>query len=66
MTPIVHSVLQDFRWLATDMVWWPKRIAELIPSRLPATLGAEDASGIGTGGVHFFPLPNGRVQPLLW
>jgi hypothetical protein len=66
LTPIVHSVLQDFRWLATDMVWRPTRIAELIPSRLPATLGTQYASGIGMGGVHFVPLPNGRVQPLLW
>jgi hypothetical protein len=66
LTPIVHSVLQDFRWLATDMVRRPTRISELIPSRLPATLGAQDASGIGMGGDHFVTLPNGRVQPLLW
>jgi hypothetical protein len=44
----------------------PTRIAELIPVRHSATLGAQDASGLGMGGVHFVPLPNGDVQPLLW
>jgi hypothetical protein len=66
LTPVVHSILQDFRWLATDMGRRPTRIAELIPARLPATLGAQDASGIGLGGVHFVPLPNGNIQPFLW
>jgi hypothetical protein len=61
LTPIVHSVLQYFGWLATDIVRRPTRISELIPTRLPATLGAKDTSGIGAGGVHLFPLPNGRV-----
>jgi hypothetical protein len=64
--PIVHTVLQDFRWLATDMGRRPTRIAELIPARHPATLGAQDASGLGMGGFHFSPFPNGEVQPLLW
>jgi hypothetical protein len=48
------------------MVRWPTRIAELIPARHPATLGAQDASGLGMGGVHFVPLPNGELQPLIW
>jgi hypothetical protein len=65
LTPVVHS-LQDFRWLATDLGRRPTRIAELIPARLPATLGAQDASGIGMGGVHSVPLPDGNIQPLLW
>jgi hypothetical protein len=55
LTPIVHSVLQDFRWLATDMARRPTRIAELIPARHPATLGGQDASGLGMGVVcNFF------------
>jgi hypothetical protein len=66
LTPIVHSVIQDFCWLATGMARRPTRIAELIPARHPATLGGQDASGLGMGGVHFAPLPNGKVQPLLW
>jgi hypothetical protein len=32
LTPVVHSVLQDFRWLATDLGRRPTRIAELIPA----------------------------------
>jgi hypothetical protein len=48
------------------MVRRPTRIVELIPAWLPATLGAQDASGVGMGGVNFVPLPNGQVQPLLW
>jgi hypothetical protein len=44
----------------------PTRIAELIPARNPATLGGQGALGLGMGGVHFVPLPNGQVQPLLW
>jgi hypothetical protein len=66
LTHIVHSVLQDFHWLSTDMAHRPTRIAELIPARNPATLGAQDVSRLGMGGVHFSPLPNGKVQPLLW
>jgi hypothetical protein len=66
LTPIVDSMIQDFRWLATDMMRRPTTIAELIPARLPAALGGQDASGVGMGGVHFVPLPNGQVQPLLW
>jgi hypothetical protein len=68
LTPIVHSVLQDFRWLATDINHRPTRIAELIPARNPATLGGQDASGLGMGmgGVHCVPLPNGKVHSLLW
>jgi hypothetical protein len=66
ITPLVHSVLQDFHWLAKDMGRRPTRIAELIPARHPATLGAQNASGLGMGGVHFVTLPNGDVQPLLW
>jgi hypothetical protein len=66
LTPVVHSVLKDFRWFTTDMGRRPTGIAELIPARLPATLGAQDDYGIGMDGVHFVPLPNGNIQPLLW
>jgi hypothetical protein len=65
LTHIVHSVLQDFCWLATDMARRPTRIAELIPARNPATLGAQDSSDLGMGGVLFVSFPNGKVQPLL-
>jgi hypothetical protein len=65
LTPIVHSVIRDFLWLTTIMVRRPTWIAELIPARHPATLGAHDASGMGMGGVHFVTLPNGEIQPFL-
>jgi hypothetical protein len=62
----VHDFLDDFRWLARDLSTRPTRIAELIPASQPATLGACDASGSGMGGVHFVPLPNHTIQPLVW
>jgi hypothetical protein len=42
------------------------RIAELILAGTPATIGAQDAAGTGMGGVHFVPLPDGTIAPLLW
>jgi hypothetical protein len=66
LTSGVHSVLHDFRGLARDLARRPTRIAELVPAPLPATLGAQDVAGQGMGGVHFIPLPQGDVQPLLW
>jgi hypothetical protein len=62
----VHQVLQDFRWLAEDLTRRPKRIAEIIPKTKPDTLGAQDASAMGMGGVQFVPQQDGTVQPLLW
>jgi hypothetical protein len=59
LTSGVHSVLQNFRGLASDLAWRPMCIAELVPASLPATLGAQDAAGSGMGGVHFVPLPSG-------
>jgi hypothetical protein len=66
LTSGVHSVLHDFRGLSRDLARRPTRIAELVPASLPAILEAQDAAGQGMGGVHFFPLPHGDVQPLLW
>jgi hypothetical protein len=66
LTQAVHGALGDFRWLASDLERRPTRIVELIPTRQPATIGAQDAAGSGMGGVHFVPLPDGTIQPLLW
>jgi hypothetical protein len=66
LTQAVHGVLSDFHWLASDLEWRPTHIAELIPTRQPATIGAQDTAGSGMGGVHFVPLPDGTIQPLLW
>lgn len=66
LSPDVHDILGDFRWLAKDLQRRPTRIAETIPASEPATLGAQYAAGAGMGGVHFVPLPDGSIQPLLW
>jgi hypothetical protein len=66
LSPDVHDTLGDFRWLAKDLQRRPTRIAEIIPASEPATLGAQDAAETGMGGVHFIPLPDGFIQPLLW
>jgi hypothetical protein len=65
LTQPVNRVLQDFIWLAEDLTRRPKRITEIIPKAKPDTLGAQDASAFGIGGVHFVPHGNGQVLPLL-
>jgi hypothetical protein len=62
----VHAILRDFRSLARDLKNRPSHIAELIQADTPATIGAQDAAGTGMGGVHFVPLPDGTIAPLLW
>jgi hypothetical protein len=66
ISPDVHDILGDFRWFAQDLQRRPTQIAEIIPASEPATLGAQNAAGMGMGGVHFVPLPDGSIQPLLW
>ena len=67
LTKTLHGFLDDFRWLADDLVSRPTRIAELIPDRNPRTEGACDAAGSGMGGVHFIPdAESGGVVPILW
>jgi hypothetical protein len=62
----VHTILQDFCSLATDLKNRPTHIAELIPAATPATISAQDAAGTGMGAVHFVPLPDCSITPLLW
>eukprot|EP00536_Pseudo-nitzschia_multiseries_P012239 jgi/Psemu1/31438/gm1.31438_g len=66
LTKRVHSFLWEFQWLANDLSNRPTAIAELVPNPFPATMGACDASGAGMGGIHFVPLPDGQIQPILW
>jgi hypothetical protein len=66
LTDQVHAVLRDFRALATELQSRPTRISELVPSMTPATMGAQDAAGKGMGVVHFVPMPDGSIAPLLW
>jgi hypothetical protein len=66
LTAEVHTILKDFGDLALDLGERPTRIAELIHSAIPATLGAQDAASPGMDGVHFVPLPDGSIQPMIW
>jgi hypothetical protein len=59
----VHTVLKDLFLLATEER--PTRISELIPSPLPETIGVQDAAGPGMDGVHFVPLYDGSIMPML-
>ena len=46
----VHQALEDFRWLAMDLMCHPTCISKLVPL-LSATKGKYDALGAGAGGV---------------
>lgn len=50
-----HNAIDDFRWLAGDVIARPTRLAEVVPEA-PALVGTVDASGTGMGGVW---LPDG-------
>ena len=65
LSPTHHGFLDDFRWLATELVSRPTRITELIPDRELATNGACDAAAAGMGGEHFV-LTDTKEIPLLW
>ena len=62
----VHDFLEDWRWLANNITARPTRIAEVIPSPRPHTIGACDAAGSGMGGVHFVTDQHNRLHPILW
>ena len=64
LSSTLHGFLDDFRWLAQDLVSRPTRIAELIPDREPSTNGACDAAA-GMGDVHFIPTADSEI-PILW
>ena len=50
-----HDAIDDFRWLAEDIISRPTRLAEVVPEA-PTLVGTVDASGAGMGGVW---LPDG-------
>lgn len=52
LTSAVHSILDDFRWLLTELESRPTRLYELVPLQ-PTLVGAHDAAGHGAGGVWF-------------
>jgi hypothetical protein len=66
LTQPVRAILADFRLLARDLATRPTRLAELVPTDTPSTLGAHDAAAAGMSGVHFVPLDDGTVEPILW
>ena len=49
LTRPVHDVLDDFRWLTSELRLRPTRIYELFPG-CTNVIGATDASGLGMGG----------------
>ena len=64
----VHDQIEDFWWLANDLVSRPTRLEELYPSE-PSEIGACDAAKSGMGGVWLpdetNPLHDGR-HPIVW
>lgn len=65
----LHGFLNDFQWLAQDLVSQPTRITELIPDREPATKGVCDAVAVaaaaGVGDIHCVPTDIAEI-PILW
>lgn len=55
ITQRVHDCIADFRWLCRELTARPTRLYEIVPQTEPELLGAQDASGLGMGGV-WFPL----------
>jgi hypothetical protein len=66
LTKPVHAILKDFRLLAQDLATRPTRLAEIVPTDRPSTLGAHDAAASGIGGIHVVPMEDGSVDPILW
>jgi hypothetical protein len=62
----IPDVLADFRWVGMDLIRCPKRILEVSPRLLTHALGAQDSAHAGTGGVHFTPLLDGIIDPIMW
>jgi hypothetical protein len=49
LTPPVHAVLQDFRWLTGGLTRRPTYIAELVPRAQTDTFGTQDATAAEGG-----------------
>jgi hypothetical protein len=49
----VHDTLADLHWLAEDLFVRPTRLNVIVPQPEPKLLSAQDASGVGTGGLWF-------------
>jgi hypothetical protein len=64
--PHTHTFLQDFVLLVEYVGSRPMEISEIVTDSSPTTHGACNASVLGLGGVHFFPLRNGQFLPMLW
>lgn len=65
LSPTLHGFLEDFWWLAMDLVFQPTHIAKLILDREPATNGACDVLVASMGGVHFVNTETSGI-PILW
>ena len=65
LSTTLHEFLDDFRWLAQDLVLRPTRIAELVPDQEPATNGQCDAAAAGMDSVYFVTT-NTTKNPIFW
>jgi hypothetical protein len=63
----IHDSIKDFRWLLTELSSRPTRLYEIVPQSDPELFGAQDACGLGMGGVWFPNSPHlqQRLQPYL-
>jgi len=59
----MHDFLNDFRWLARDLISLPTSMLELVPST-PTYVGSCDALGQGMGGIWLPPTTS--LPGLLW
>jgi hypothetical protein len=50
LTPAIHTILNDFRFLCDTIAGRPTRLQELVPV-LPTLHGDHDAAGHGAGGI---------------
>jgi hypothetical protein len=64
LTRHVHAFLEDFRWLARDILTRPTNITEIIPDVLPSTRGTCYASKQVMDGIQFVPIKHGKLLPL--
>ena len=70
LSKTLHGFLDDFWWLAHDLISKPTRIVELIWDNGPRTEVSCDAAGDGMGIVHFIPITSdagdNNIEPILW
>ena len=66
LSPTLHGFLDNFRWLAKDLVFKLTYITEIITNCHPVTNGVCDAAALGMGSVHFVPTDTKEILLLWW